>query len=187
MGYIVIVALTDTCDLLMDTNVILDFVYNGNYTKNLILDFADGKKINFVILETIKTEWHNIERKGDIHLHRDQLDAELIQYGTIQEIPIQYYSKAQLWAERLYRQEKFKRPLSGDTLSRNDCMLLRWALDNYNYTLVTRDNLLIFAYESMCESMYRKCNIFVPKKGVNIQYNREQMSHLQNIRINETR
>ena len=45
----------------MDTSVLLELVHESNRsTKKLIQEYAGNKKINFIILEDILTEWFGV-------------------------------------------------------------------------------------------------------------------------------
>ena len=161
------------CNLLMDTSVLLDFHYNGDRTKGLILDFAGGREINFIILDAIREEWLRIERSIDRYLDAGRLDSELKRHGTVRDVTVQYHSKAHLWAESTYCSRRYRRRrLTEDTLSRGDCLLLRYALDNDDWTLVTRDVLLGQTYGSIMDTMHRQGSILFPETGVNLKFER---------------
>ena len=162
------------CNLLMDTTAILALIHDKGMTKSQIQEFAKGRKINFVILDRIKTEWVNLElsmspKYGDMPIHKDSLDWILAKYGAVEEIELQYNSKAYVIAERIYNDMKYRKMLTGDTLSRTDCQMLRCALDHDDWTLVTRDKLLIHAYQSERRIMCKPNNILVLKTGFDIK------------------
>jgi hypothetical protein len=155
----------------MDTSMLLDLLHeNDQFTIKLIQDFASGKKINFIILDIILTEWTNIEHKKyhpfkKISHRRNQLTHALHQFGAVTEIPTWYDSDEWVWAEKKYNSKKYVKPVSRETLSRTDCVLLKFALDN-PWTLVTLDHLLIRAYCTEIEILGLNKNILVPEDWV---------------------
>lgn len=157
----------------MDTNVILDIFHHTEYTKNLLLDYADSTPIEFVILDVIKTEWRYIEnmislKYGGMQVKRHHLDEALSEYGIVTEVPIWYGSRVDTLAERLYNSKKYKRRLSLDTLSRKDCLLIWYAIDNCDLTLVTRDKLVGYAYRSIMSELEKTPNVLCPKRGIHL-------------------
>jgi len=151
--------------------MLLDLIHeNDQFTIKLIQDFANGKKINFIVLDIILTEWIGIEHKKyhpfkTISNQRDQLKYALRSFGTVTEIPTWYNSDEFVWAEKLRQSRKYVKPLSRETLSRIDCILLKYALDN-PWTLVTFDHLLIRAYYTEMKILGLEQNILVPEDWI---------------------
>lgn len=157
-----------TCHLIIDTNIIFSLLYGeGKPTKNLILDYAKAKEICFNILDTNVTEWINVEYAKHHRKirYRDQLSDALSHIGTVAEIPVMHDSKAVKWAQYICSLKKYIRPLSRQTLSQNDCILLSYALEN-PWTLVTLDTLLIRAYCAESRTIGRKMNLLVTEDYV---------------------
>jgi len=65
----------------------------------------------------------------------------------------------------MYYSKKYIKRFSRETLSRNDCHLLKYALDN-PWTLMTLDHLLIRAYCSEAKDLGLTPNLLVPKDWV---------------------
>jgi len=155
----------------MDTSLLIDLLHeNDQFTINLIQNHANGKKINFILLDIILTEWVGIEYskyhsfKETPH-QRDKLKHALSQYGTATEIPTWFNSDEMVWADKIYHSKKYIKPLSRETLSRTDCILLKFAIDN-PWTLFTLDHLLIRAYCTEMKNLDLNENILVPKDWV---------------------
>ena len=159
--------MSDTCNVLMDTSVLLELVHESNRsTKKLIQEYAGNKKINFIILEDILTEWFGVGSikypySKNVFKNRNELKNELIPWGTVTEISTWYESKESVWVEKMYRSKKHIWNLSRTSLSRNDCRLLKYALDN-SCTLVSLDRLLIKAYCFEAKEVCIERNILVP-------------------------
>jgi len=146
-------------NILLDTMILIRIARDKeNLLLDQLLERYRGKKLIFCLLEDILREWGNTEKYNHGIENPDfeekisrigKVESKLNKIGKVREIWIkdQGYNKKYEAAEKLFKEKKYVNPYNNVPLSFNDCLLLKYTVDNI-VTLVTRDKLLVRATEA---------------------------------------
>jgi len=146
-------------NILLDTMILIRIARDKeNLLLDQLLERYRGKKLIFCLLEDILEEWAHTEKYNHGIENPDfeekisrigKVESKLNKIGKVREIGIkdQGYNKKYKAAEKLFKEKKYVNLYNNVPLSFNDCLLLKYTIDNI-VTLVTRDKLLVHATET---------------------------------------
>jgi len=143
-------------NILLDNMILIRIARDKeNLLLEQLMERYRGKKLIFCLLEDILREWGNTEKYNhgienpdfeEKIRRRGKVESKLNKIGIVMEFGYkdQGYNKKYKAAEKLFKEKKYVNPYNNVPLSFNDCLLLKYTIDNY-VTLVTRDKLLVDA------------------------------------------